>query len=108
MYVCRKFAALDELKLYPDDFLEIKLNERRAQDALRRLRLPEGKVDFCSNDYLGIVTDGLLSMEAGLAHGSMGSRLLAGNYALMEDTEKALAAFHQAEAGLIFNSGYDA
>ena len=31
-----------------------KLNERRAQDAFRRLRLPEGKTDFCSNDYLGV------------------------------------------------------
>ncbi len=39
---------------------------------------------------------------------STGSRLLAGNYALVEETEKMLAAFHDAEAGLIFNSGYDA
>jgi 8-amino-7-oxononanoate synthase len=97
-----------------DDFLDLKLNERREQDALRRLRLPEGKMDFCSNDYLGIVTNGLIGAGAdggvwtGLAHGSMGSRLLAGNYPLLEETERALADFHQAEAGLIFNSGYDA
>ena len=100
-----------------DHFLDHKLNERRAQDAFRRLRLPEGKTDFCSNDYLGIVTNGLLeaaqpaaSNPAALApaHGSGGSRLLAGNYPLIEATETALAAFHQAEAGLLFNSGYDA
>jgi len=94
-----------------DHFLDHKLNERRAQDAFRQLRLPEGKTDFCSNDYLGIVTNGLLELEAAqpaLAHGSGGSRLLAGNYPLIEATEATLAAFHQAEAGLLFNSGYDA
>jgi 8-amino-7-oxononanoate synthase len=90
-----------------DDFLEIKLGERRAEDALRRLRLPEGKTDLCSNDYLGIVTNGLIPANA-LAHGSMGSRLLAGNYPLMEETERALAGFHSSDAGLLFNSGYDA
>jgi 8-amino-7-oxononanoate synthase len=100
VYVCPKFALLD-------DFLEIKLNERREQEALRRLRLPEGMIDFCSNDYLGIVTNSLIGVND-WAHGSTGSRLLAGNYPLLEETERELAAFHQAEAGLIFNSGYDA
>ena len=87
-----------------------KLEERRAQDALRRLRLPDGKADFCSNDYLGVVTKGLLAGAVGEAdaHGSGGSRLLAGDYALIEAVEKTIAAFHAAEAGLIYNSGYDA
>jgi 8-amino-7-oxononanoate synthase len=98
---------LHEQKLYPDDFLDAKLDERRANDSLRQLRLTEGKVDFCSNDYLGIVTNGLIGGST-LAHGSMGSRLLAGNYPLIEETEGALVEFHQAEAGLLFNSGYDA
>ena len=40
--------------------------------------------------------------------GSGGSRLLAGNYPLIEKLEKSIASFHDAEAGLIFNSGYDA
>ncbi len=102
----------------PEGFLEKKLGERRLDNALRQLKLPEGKVDFCSNDYLGIATNGLIekataslggsAVLGGLAHGSMGSRLLAGNYALVEETERALAAFHEASAGLIFNSGYDA
>jgi len=104
-----------------EGFLNRRLEERRAQDAFRQLRLPEGKTDFCSNDYLGIVTNGLLEAGRGqpvggaaaapfppLAHGSTGSRLLAGNYPLIGETEKTLAAFHQAETGLIFNSGYDA
>jgi 8-amino-7-oxononanoate synthase len=93
-----------------EDFLHQKLEERRELDALRRLRLPEGKVDFCSNDYLGVARNALIEGEMGLGdvHGSGGSRLLAGNYILIEETEKAIAAFHSAPAGLIYNSGYDA
>ncbi len=101
-----------------EDFLHKKLQDRRDQDAYRQLRLPAGKTDFCSNDYLGIVHGGLIehieaqapdfSGEDRPRHGSAGSRLLAGNYPLIEETEKAIALFHQAEAGLIFNSGFDA
>ena len=98
-----------------EDFLHHKLNERRIEDAFRRLTISEGTVDFCSNDYLGIVRNGLIEKwisanlhESALRHGSGGSRLLAGNYALIEETERFLAGFHQAPAALIFNSGYDA
>jgi 8-amino-7-oxononanoate synthase len=97
-----------------DNFLLKKLNERQEQNAFRRLLLPEGKTDLCSNDYLGIVRNQLIEKQLDAVahpvyrHGSTGSRLLAGNYALVEETEKMLAAFHDAEAGLIFNSGYDA
>ena len=82
---------------------------------------------MCSNDYLGIATNGLIEKtlaQAGLLgeaiadtmghtrtairHGSGGSRLLAGNYPLIEAVERELAQFHAAAAGLIFNSGYDA
>jgi 8-amino-7-oxononanoate synthase len=98
-------------------FLSRKLKEREVQDALRRLLLPEGKVDLCSNDYLGIARNGLLEdgilmaaspADGADAHGSGGSRLLAGNYALIEETERAIAVFHGAAAALIYNSGYDA
>src|SRR5579871_2686507 len=94
-----------------DDFLNKKINERKAQNAFRQLRLPEGKIDFCSNDYLGIVKNDLIgrrSSDVGHRLGSTGSRLLSGNYLLIEETEKQIAIFHEAEAGLIFNSGYDA
>jgi 8-amino-7-oxononanoate synthase len=100
-----------------EGFLSRKLKEREEQDALRRLRLPEGKVDLCSNDYLGVVRNGLLEdgilmaaspAEPTDAHGSGGSRLLAGNYQLIEETEAAIAVFHAAPAALIYNSGYDA
>jgi 8-amino-7-oxononanoate synthase len=96
-----------------DDFLLKKLNERKQQLAFRQLVLTSGKIDFCSNDYLGIVRNRLIEDKTGASlasyrHGSAGSRLLAGNSLLAEDTESAIAAFHDAEAGLLFNSGYDA
>lgn len=95
--------------MYPDDFLQKKLNERKENHAFRQLRLPEGKVDLCSNDYLGIVRNGLLNTEKQhLSSGSTGSRLLSGNYPLIEETEKQLASFHQSASALLFNSGYDA
>lgn len=96
-----------------DDFLNHKLDERKAAQAFRTLRLPDGKTDFCSNDYLGIIHNGLIekhssAQSATVKHGSGGSRLLAGNYEMAEATEQLLAAFHDAPAALIFNSGYDA
>ncbi len=93
-----------------EDFLEKRLREREQSNALRTLRLPDGGIDFCSNDYLGIVKNNLLDQPANnnLPHGSTGSRLLSGNFELIEETEKFIAGFHEAEAALIFNSGYDA
>lgn len=96
--------------MYDDDFLEKKIKERVEKNALRKLKLHDCKIDFCSNDYLGIVHNNLLNykIESNLKTGAAGSRLLSGNYSLIEETEKKIASFHQAEAALIFNSGYDA
>ena len=95
--------------MYQDNFLNSKLNERIANKALRKLKLTNNLIDLCSNDYLGIVKNSLLNIdETNLAKGSTGSRLLAGNYELIETVEKQIATFHQAETALIFNSGYDA
>lgn len=115
-----------------EDFLNKKLEDRKQQHAFRSLRLAEhaAPADFCSNDYLGIATGGLIEaalkaetalhpgiarriergsqMQAAPRHGSMGSRLLAGNYPAIEDAERQIAGFHDASSGLIFNSGYDA
>lgn len=98
-----------------EDFLEQALEKRREQRAFRQLRLPGRMADFCSNDYLGLarserVQEAALTISRQLAqvHGSGGSRLLAGNYALVEEAEQLLAGFHAAPAGLIYNSGYDA
>ncbi|MBS1747954.1 MAG: 8-amino-7-oxononanoate synthase [Bacteroidetes bacterium] len=96
--------------MYNDSFLNKKLDRRLQQNAFRKLKLPGDKIDFCSNDYLGIVYHNLLNnqMNEQLKTGSTGSRLLAGNYSLIETTEKQIAEFHRADAALIFNSGYDA
>jgi len=94
-----------------EDFLNRKLQERAEAGAHRVLRLPGNQADYYSNDYLGIAQRGLIEHRlqgSGYAHGSTGSRLLAGNYALIVETEKQIAHFHDAETALIFNSGYDA
>lgn len=96
--------------MYNDSFLHKKLQQRKEQNAFRQLKLSADKIDFCSNDYLGIVYNNLLNekIDPDLKTGSTGSRLLAGNYSLIEATEQQIATFHKAEAALIFNSGYDA
>ncbi|GAB3952996.1 pyridoxal phosphate-dependent aminotransferase family protein [Spirosoma harenae] len=83
---------------------------------LRQLRVADGFVDFCSNDYLGFARSTelkVLLQQADAAHvesgiGATGSRLLAGQTALADQVERELAAFYRAESALIFNSGYDA
>ena len=91
------------------------LEERRAANALRALTLPGDRVDFCSNDYLGFARSARLrDMVEERARrrddflGSTGSRLISGNSELCESLERRIAGFHGAEAGLVFNSGYDA
>src|SRR4051794_12138431 len=97
--------------MYKDVFLETKLSERKQQNLFRSLRVTEGKIDFCSNDYLGIVKNNLLHRsinDSRLKTGSTGSRLLSGNYKLIEEAEKEIGIFHESETALIFNSGHDA
>ena len=98
-----------------DAFLFKKLQERREQHAFRSLKLPKkNAIDLCSNDYLGIATNNLIKIDSAERKGSdsktgsTGSRLLSGNYERIEAAEKSIASFHEAEAALIFNSGYDA
>lgn len=84
---------------------------------LRSLSSENDLVDFASNDYLGFARSKELkervqkeveALDPGLKNGSTGSRLLTGNSKYTEEVEKFIAKFHRAEAGLIFNSGYDA
>jgi 8-amino-7-oxononanoate synthase len=98
----------------PETFIEKKLAERQLAGNYRTLKTIGLPVDFCSNDYLGFARSPLLKNkienEIGdfVSNGSTGSRLLSGNSAYTEDLEKYIAILHQSEAGLIFNSGYDA
>ena len=96
-------------------YISTKLAQRKSENNFRSLKLTTGLVDFYSNDYLGFARDEKLKEkvleEININHawlGSTGSRLLSGNSAYAQELEASIAAFHQAEAALIFNSGFDA
>ncbi|MDH4471277.1 MAG: 8-amino-7-oxononanoate synthase [Fluviicola sp.] len=82
-----------------------KLQERKDKGSLRSLSLFEGMVDFYSNDYLGMAKT---EVQPLVYAGSTGSRLISGNSKEAEAVEYFLASFFEAEAALVFNSGYDA
>ncbi len=97
-------------------FIQQKLAQRKLDDNFRVLKTASGLIDFCSNDYLGFARSeklkALVQEELrrfpDYLNGSGGSRLLSGNITFVEELEQQIANFHEAEAGLIFNSGYDA
>ncbi len=96
--------------------LSVKLEERIAANALRQTNAIGNAIDFSSNDYLGFAASAYLFdaahqylLDAGIKiNGSTGSRLITGSHSLYDVAEDVIAAFHQAESTLIFNSGYDA
>ncbi|WP_228085055.1 8-amino-7-oxononanoate synthase [Mucilaginibacter sp. JRF] len=98
------------------DIIKHRLADRQQAGNYRTLKPENSLIDFCSNDYLGFArSPRLKQMIAGeiAAHpeshnGSAGSRLLAGNLNYTEQLEASIAAYHDCEAGLLFNSGYDA
>jgi len=93
-----------------------KLNTRMSTNALRSLGAESNTVDFASNDYLGFSKSEIIfdSSHRYLVdnqlkeNGATGSRLLSGNHVLYTEVESMLCEFHDSEATLIFNSGYDA
>lgn len=90
-----------------DEYLQQKLDEKKAIGTLRSLLCATGKTDFSSNDYFGFATSGLLTPDKNeLPSGATGSRSITGNSQLAEETENAIAQFHGREAALIFNTGY--
>lgn len=95
------------------------LSRRAREGRVRRLTVRErGSVDFSSNGYISLSTHpdikkAYLSRlqqqdDEQFSLGSGGSRLLDGNTAALEELESDIAAFHGAEAGLLFNSGFEA
>jgi len=103
-----------------DHVLAQHLERRRARGLLRKLTtVPAGMIDFSSNAYLSLSTHApvrtaFLAALQGLATtgspllGSGGSRLLDGNSPQAESLEDKIAEFHNAPAGLLFNSAMDA
>ena len=96
--------------------LQLKLNARNANNALRQLNTQNNLVDFSSNDYLEFSkfqvifdnTHQYLIDNNLTQNGSTGSRLLSGNHELYNTVERMLCEFHNSDAAIIFNSGYDA
>lgn len=92
------------------------LSRRRANSTLRTLTLPTpNQTDFSSNDFLSLSSNKVIKQaylqeleKQDLPLGSGGSRLLDGNSLYAETLEKDIATFHNAKAGLLFNSGFDA
>ena len=103
------------MKTFPKR-LTAKLEKREAENALRQLGNQNQLVDLSSNDYLGFSKSENIFNETHeylVGHnikqnGSTGSRLLSGNHNLYHLVETVLTEFHQTEAALVFNSGYDA
>ena len=97
------------------EFIRKKLQDRIDEGGLRSLKYNTNKVDFSSNDYLGLASNQDLAraIEYKYQHefpkslnGSTGSRLLAGHHAFYDEVESFLADYFKVEAVLIFNSGY--
>ncbi len=90
--------------------IQQKLEERKANNALRVLKSNNDLIDFCSNDYLGFASEkSIHQVENELDQfGATGSRLISGNHQITEEVESYLANFYKSDAALIFNSGYNA
>ena len=98
--------------------LQQQLNSLRQSDQHRELLKSDVRIDFWSNDYLGLARSSAVDKnpnDAGIKYrvgagscGSAGSRLVSGNHAAFGEFESCLAEFHQSESALIFNSAYAA
>lgn len=80
---------------------------------LRRRRTPaeDGRVNFCSNDYLGLARDPAVAAAMADAAqrygaGSGASHLVSGHGAEHEALERELAEFTGRERALVFSTGY--
>ena len=98
------------------DILRAKLEARRQEGSFRILPTARKLSDFSSNDYLGFARSQKLKsiLDAELERcgfwpiGATGSRLISGNSNYVEALEDQVADYHNAQAALIFNSGYAA
>ncbi|MDX2361081.1 MAG: pyridoxal phosphate-dependent aminotransferase family protein [Crocinitomicaceae bacterium] len=89
-----------------DQKLKNKLSKRIEKGTLRSLSHFEGYTDFFSNDYLGLAKE--KTEPSSDSFGGTGSRLISGTTKEILNSEAQIASFFNAEAGLMFNSGYDA
>ncbi|MBL0736414.1 8-amino-7-oxononanoate synthase [Flavobacterium sp. GN10] len=96
--------------------LNDKLESCKQGNLFRKLPVFNNRIDFSSNDYIGFSkseiifkhTHAYLVENEMLQNGGTGSRLITGNHSLYQIAESFIAQFHDAEAALVFNSGYNA
>lgn len=99
-----------------EEELHKQLVKRKQDNAFRQLKVDEERIDFYSNDYLGIVYNKILDAQIAKklssikksSSGSTGSRLLSGNTLYAEQLERRIALYYNVPSALLFNSGYDA
>ncbi len=106
-----------------DEFARRKLERLASASLVRRLRTTDTgaghrlrgdarrRVNFCSNDYLGLAQDARLveaACEAAASYGAGAgaSRLVTGNHPLYATLEAKIAALKGTEAAVVFGSGY--
>jgi 8-amino-7-oxononanoate synthase len=95
--------------------MKTRLAERQLAGSYRLLKPENNLADFCSNDYLGFARSSVIKSKIDdelnswpNLNGSTGSRLISGNLTYTEALEQDIATMFNSEAGLLFNSGYDA
>jgi len=98
-----------------DAWLTRQLEHRKSNGTERTLPEAHQRIDFASNDYLGLARSKELfqaihtkTNQLGFINGATGSRLLTGNHPYMVDVEKRLANLFRSECCLLFSSGYQA
>ena len=109
----------------PLAYLDVELNDLRAQGLYRPLRVLDAEqkahtsidhrsvVNLSSNNYLGLTTHPRLRERArdaldALGVGTGSVRTIAGTMAIHVELERRLAAFKKTEAAVVFQSGFTA
>lgn len=108
------------------NFISEALEQRRVENRFRSLKPiepsldnvqitsgGENKLNFCSNDYLGLATHPEVIKRSQeftekYGAGSGASRLVSGNFTIHEKLELKLADTFDVEAALLFNTGFQA
>ncbi|MFN3604564.1 MAG: aminotransferase class I/II-fold pyridoxal phosphate-dependent enzyme [Leptonema sp. (in: bacteria)] len=95
------------------------LEQRKSKKLLRELKaFRTNKIDFSSNDYLGLNFEGIMNQflldalenykKSEIMLGSTGSRLISGQREIFEEVEKQFSLFIKNSDSLYFTNGYTA